>query len=74
MYSTTLLLIGVGSAAVYWLYCKKQETERNNVLEPKYDKPLQKHKLGGMLQNKIPNGKPTMALYSNIKDTYIQSV
>lgn len=74
MYSTTLLIIGVGGAALYWLYSKKQQTERNNVLTPKFDTPLQKHKLGGMLKNKIPNRIPNSKLFGNINDTYIQTV
>ena len=74
MYSTTLFIIGVGGAVALWLYTNKQQNDKNNVLAPKFDTPLKKHKLGGMLQNKIPNGKQHSKLFSNINDRYIQTV
>ena len=74
MYSTTLFVIAIGGATIFWLYTNKQQNEKNKVLAPKFDKPLKGHKLGGMLQNNVPNKKPNMKLFSNIEDRYIQAV
>ena len=67
-------MIGVGGALALWLYTNKQQNDKNNVLAPKFDTPLKNHKLGGMLQKNIPNKNPHSKLFSNINDTYIQTV
>ena len=49
MDSTTLLIAAVAIGAGYYFYTKQNQNDMNAVMYAKHDKPMDRHKVGGML-------------------------
>ena len=78
MDTTTILIATVALAGAYWFYSNNKQNNINKTMYAKHDKPMERQKLGGMLNTAQSRHNTQKSMLHNplgsIDDRYIKTV